>query len=471
MFRLNVDGVDQCVFKLIRLTLFALVCISGVQAESSDEFEMLELPAEQPAIALDQELAQLRAEIEALKQMQAASAPIISEQIFCVHEPPATRKKFPTARITGFFQADAVWFQQDVANEAAVGEIPDGADFRRARLAAVGEAWDNVSYILEMDFAFPGRPSFMDLWFEIDEVLGNNKLRVGLFRQPFGMEGLTSVKELTFLERSLPFAQLPFRQIGVMLHGHRADQLMTWAISGYRFPTDAFGGSLGHAAGYGMSSRLTGLLLDNQSSGSLIHLGAAYSYVNPDDEPIQIRSQPEVFVAETGLGVPSGAASSVPPFVDTGILSSADANLFSIELAGSIGSFYTQSEIIYSSISRPDEPSLVFPGFYTYAGYFLTGEKRKYNRKGGVFSRVKPKRSVGAERGIGAWEIAFRWSQLDLNDADVRGGRLNNLTTGLNWYVNPYTKFQWNYIHSILDDSTGVESEADIFAMRAQVDF
>ncbi|HCS52612.1 MAG TPA: porin, partial [Planctomycetaceae bacterium] len=71
----------------------------------------------------------------------------------------------------------------------------------------------------------------------------------------------------------------------------------------------------------------------------------------------------------------------------------------------------------------------------------------------------------------GAWEIAGRWSYIDLNDENIQGSRLNDLTAGLNWYLNPYTKFQWNYIHAMLDSPLNGDSSADIFAMRAQVDF
>jgi len=142
-------------------------------------------------------------------------------------EPQPTRSFYPTVRLTGFFQADAASFNQELANQIAVGggdpaagDLQDGVDFRRARLAAVGEAWDNVSYTLEIDFAFPGHPSFMDVWLEIENVVGQFSLQIGQYRQPFGMDGLTSVKELTFLERALPFTFLPFRQIGAMLYGH-----------------------------------------------------------------------------------------------------------------------------------------------------------------------------------------------------------------------------------------------------------
>jgi phosphate-selective porin OprO/OprP len=328
--------------------------------------------------------------------------------------------------------------------------------------------------MLEMDFAFPGRPSFMDVWLEVDDVIGSSNLRVGQFRQPFGMDGLTSVKEMTFLERGLPFAFLPFRQIGAMLNGIRKDELATWAISGFRYPTDTFGGNVGDNGGYGMASRLTGLLVNRDDGGGLLHIGGGYSFIDPANDQFQFRNQPEVFVGETGGGVPAGVPGSVPPFVDTGAFAANNASLLSAELAMAYGSLYAQSEAIYALVDQAGGSSVTLSGAYAYAGYFLTGERRAYNGKNGVFGRVNPIRSVGKDGGVGAWEIAGRYSYLDLNDDNIQGGRLNDLTAGLNWYLNPHTKFQFNYIRAMLDKPTSPgagDSDANIYAMRAQVDF
>lgn len=431
-----------------------------------------------PDLSLDiqAEFSRMQAQIDDLKAAAAiepAVAPAMSVPVVCCPSQAPT-STFPTARLTGFFQADAVWFDQDAANQAAVGDAQDGADFRRARLAAVGDVWDNVSYMLEMDFGFPGRPSFMDVWLDIDDVCGNGNLRIGQFRHPFGMDGLTSVKELTFLERALPFAFLPFRQIGAMLYGNSQSELATWAISGFRYPTDTFGGNIGDDGGYGMSGRLTGLLADNHRG--IVHIGGGYSLIDPANDQFQYRNQPEVFVGETGGGVPAGVPANVPPFVDTGAFTADHANLFNVELAGSLGSFYAQSEAFYANVDRPGTSAVTFSGAYAHCGYFLTGEQRVYNKSNGVFGRVTPLRSIGNPcgdhgGGPGAWEVAARWSYLDLNDASIQGGRLNNVTAGLNWYLNPRTKFQFNYIRAMLDSPVNGTSDANIFATRAQIDF
>lgn len=424
------------------------------------------------------EATRLQLQIDQLKSTGTVP-PTPSEALFCTSV-PAEEPKFPTVRLTGFLQTDALWASQSQANQVAVGngvaadgDVQDGVDFRRARLAATGQAWDNIAYMLEMDFAFPGRPSFMDVWMDIDDVLGNSKLRIGQYRQPFGMDGLTSVKEMTFLERGLPFAFLPFRQVGAMLHGYSHDELMTWAVSGFRFPTDTFGGNVGDNGGYGVATRVTGLLVNRAESNGLLHVGAGYSFIDPANDLVRYRNQPEVFVGETGGGafVPNGVPSNLPPFVDTGLIATDNVHLANIELAMSHGAFYAQSEAIFAVVNQQNGASVAFPGAYAYAGYFLTGESRPYNSKNGVFGRVNPKRSVGKDRGIGAWEIAGRWSYIDLNDGTIQGGRLNNLTAGVNWYLNPNTKFQINYIHAMLDSPINNRSNADLVGIRAQVDF
>ena len=78
-------------------------------------------------------------------------------QASCNTCPPAgasdNANSYPTVRVTGFFQADAGWIQQPADNRAVVGDIQDGADFRRARLAAIGDVAENVGYLVEFDLS------------------------------------------------------------------------------------------------------------------------------------------------------------------------------------------------------------------------------------------------------------------------------------------------------------------------------
>jgi phosphate-selective porin OprO/OprP len=375
-------------------------------------------------------------------------------------------------RLSGFFQADAGWVHQTAANMAAVGDAEDGIDFRRARLMAVGDAWENVGYMVEFDFASPGRPSFMDVWLEVRRLHGGSNLRIGQYRQPIGMTAMTSVRELMFLERPLPFALVPFRQTGAMLHGTALDDAMSWAVSGFRFPTDFFGGNVGDSGGYGFATRWTALVIDERED-LRVHVGGAYCLADPSRNAIRYFSQPEFFVVDTGLAAlaPPSDPGGVPPFVDTGAIATQNFNLFGGELAGQFHQLYVQSEILVSVLSQLGGGTAVFPGAYVQGGYVLTGEVRPYNRTAGVFGRIVPDDPFRTGGGCGAWELTARASHLDLTDSGVDGGILDDLTFGVNWYLNRFTKFQFNYIHAFLDSAVNGHSEADIAAVRAQVDF
>ena len=77
---------------------------------------------------------------------------------------------------------------------------------------------------------------------------------------------------------------------------------------------------------------------------------------------------------------------------------------------------------------------------------FLTGENRSFV---GSENRRLQTGDAAAEsllhrarhRGLGT---RGRYTYLDLNAKGINGGRLNNVTIGLNWYLNTITKIQFN---------------------------
>ncbi len=98
---------------------------------------------------------------------------------------------------------------------------------------------------------------------------------------------------------------------------------------------------------------------------------------------------------------------------------------------------------------------------------FVTGEHRNYKSSISAFDRVKPKKNFGKDGGAGAWEIAFRYSEIDLDDTDIHGGNLDNISVWLNWYLNPTTRLMFNYVLANVEGSGNI----NILQMRAQVDF
>jgi phosphate-selective porin OprO and OprP len=112
-----------------------------------------------------------------------------------------------------------------------------------------------------------------------------------------------------------------------------------------------------------------------------------------------------------------------------------------------------------------------FSGTYVQASYFLTGEHRPYNSKYRLFSRVRPKENYTGRDGggRGAWQVALRYSELDLDDAlaGVMGGQQSSTTLGINWHLNSYSRVMLNQTFSELETVGDSES----ISLRFQVDF
>jgi len=76
----------------------------------------------------------------------------------------------------------------------------------------------------------------------------------------------------------------------------------------------------------------------------------------------------------------------------------------------------------------------------------VTGETRPYDAASGVFRGISPARPVG-QSGRGGWEWVARYSEMDLNDGSIGGGRERNATLGLGWYANDFVRISGNWVH------------------------
>src|SRR5439155_20677235 len=127
-----------------------------------------------------------------------------------------------------------------------------------------------------------------------------------------------------------------------------------------------------------------------------------------------------------------------------------------------------------------------FNGGYVQAAYFLTGENRLYDKRFGRLGTLydRPNTSFWAVRdedgcwnlGRGAWEVAVRYSYLNLNDGPIDGGLMQGWTVGLNWYLSTNVKVQLEYMddarwHKTTAGSGTVSGGVNGFGIRTQLMF
>ncbi len=371
--------------------------------------------------------------------------------------------QYPTLHWSGFLQLDAGWIIQDEETTDVVGDVNAETGLRRVRLRVSGEVREQTSYVIDLDFAASGHPSFRDVAVIFSDAMRLENIEIGLFKQPFGMDAESSGRELLLLERQLPFAFAPFRQMGARTFGTIGDERGTYALSAYRFPTNQFGVSSGNNGGWALATRETFLVIDREDT--LLHLGFGYSLGNPADDTVQYAIEPGFFVRDPSDNTGTG----ISAFVDTGPMPTHTFHLFNVELAGQCGPFRAQAEYRWSHVDRLKASSVDFSGGYFQMGLLLTGETATYNHKRGIFTGVIPQREIRDH--LGAIELIAGWSVIDLNDKDITGGKMQMMTFGVNWYLNSFARVMLNVNPVTLDDPTGGRAESLVLASRLQLEF
>ena len=317
-------------------------------------------------------------------------------------------------------------------------------------------------YEFKAQFDFAGQDvDFNDVYLAFNQVPHLGQIKVGHFKEPMGLEVLTSSKDNTFMERSLMNLQYSGRNTGIQVANSRFDERMTWAAGWFR-PVDNSGG--GTSNGWNLTGRVAGLPYSKDDT-HFLHLGLSGRYSDVD----------EVFGYST---------SPENHFLDP--LTSFEVNADSALTVGSeaafvYGRYSLQGEFGFTGIDGATSANdRDVWGYYVQTSAFLTDDHRAYKKSSGAFGKVRPKNDFNwfKKGGWGAWEVAARWSDTDLD----LGVEANGITLGLNWYLNPNMKIMVNYLHTNVkrpedlrdpldpaDDALAFDDSIDAFLTRLQV--
>jgi phosphate-selective porin OprO/OprP len=277
--------------------------------------------------------------------------------------------------------------------------------------------------------------------------------RFGYSKTPVGFEGVTATRADTFLELALPVQALfEGRRTGIDWAFERPAYIVN---AGYYWGNDLLGDNHGTT----LAGRVA--WTPRKAAGDVLHLGLAASREDRDHftDGRGIRNAPS---ARFGT-FPEAGLTSVR-LVDTGVLAGADrVDRAGLEGLWIGGPWSVQGEWLRAKVSRLANPDFTGEGFYVFGSWVVTGESRPY--VGGNTGNIVPKGEWGA------WELLLRYSELDLNDGPVRGGKQHDWTLGANWYLTKHFKFQANYIFASADRPTYGTLDPRVFEVRAQIQF
>ncbi len=340
----------------------------------------------------------------------------------------------------------------------------NGTELRRGRIEYIGTFFRD--WIIKNQLEFAGDEfSLKDLWLRYTGLDFAN-ITIGEQKQAFSRELQESSNDMLFIERSVMNVingALVDRALGINL----SSQGETWAgqigIYGDSIATNKR--RIAADEGWSVSSRFSFTPIAEKNK--LIHLGIAGNYREPNG------------LANSTLQLASSSTNmSNLSLIQSTTTDINNIKMLGLEASGMLGPFSLGGEYTNTWINRKNgESNLYFNGWYGEAAWTLTGEQRNY--KNGRFFRVKPTNNFNLNKNrIGAWELAARYSEVDLNDDNFNGGKLSNLTIALNWYLNENTRLMAGYDKALdITDSPLTNNDGskpdnlDTFMFRAQLVF
>jgi phosphate-selective porin OprO/OprP len=402
----------------------------------------------------------------------------------------------PSHKFRGRMFVDQIWMDDLDGPGAATDPQDNFTGFDNLRMGVTGNIYENLLYNVELELE-GDEVDFKDVYAEFQNLPWVGHARIGHFKEPFGLEWVTSNRFITFMERSVAtVAFVPDRNLGVELFDHLGgNERVSWFIGLFRGGwhenrigrgDDDVGGS-GDANDWAVTGRVAwNPYYDEATPGrGLLHLGLGAS------------------ARRVGVDANQGGNGALGGFlemdsrdgpVDTFLPLGTEFSVFNTELAWVHGPFSLSNECYFMDTDLGAQPW----GTYVQASYFLTGENRGYRKDEKVFYRVLPyepffaiRTAGGVIRGRGAWQLKIRYSYLDLDEPTLAGaapttpggapvartiGEQQNFAAGVNWYLNPYCRLMLDYVHSISNVSPGQAVaagyyEGDHVGMRFQIDW
>lgn len=441
---------------LFALTATAHAQVGAAQAQLDDIRRQVEaLNAQVEALQKAQTQSGTSAALADLKRSSADQYADISKRIAAQPKLALDNGRLTVTSADGDFsialralvQLDIGYFAQG-KNPPGI-DLNSGTNFRRAQLGFQGIVFHDWSYNFTYDFGgngVEGRGYVYTGYLEYDG-LKPLFLRVGAFSPFEGIDDQTGSGDLFFTERASAsdiarsIAGAPGRE-GASIWLQEDRYLLALSFTGKKTTDgvatfDAQQALIARAAVLAVSTPQFKWLVDGHIT-QVLKLADPVPSPSSSDSVIRFSNGPEVAVDASRT-------------VDTGSLDAKRAREFGFETAASYGPLYGQGGWFHFDAERRTAlPDPHFTGWYGFLAYALTGEQHSYDPTTASFRNLKPAHPLGSPGGWGAWELAARFSDVDLNfrpfaataAGGVPGGKQDVTTLGLNWYPNNALKFQ-----------------------------
>lgn len=430
--------------------------------ENIDDVEQLKLQLKQLQVLVEQ---QQQALLEVRKRLDEASVKPASAQAVAVDaaaktsvqpsvSPTVEPAKVPSsstaqtqkspdkpAPVAGWEKMHAFLRSSDGAFETQIGGYgqldfrgyqsgdhpPNSFFVRRARLSLEGKLERYFDFRIEGDFADTANTALRDFYVNIHRI-DEFQLRFGQFRVPISQEEMRSDNLQDFIERSLVNNLVPSRSPGLGASGVINNGVFEYQIG-------AFNGK--------------GLLAANNNGTPETALRLRF---NPWKNGGNFYSKGFIF---------GGAFTQGRSLGGTSVRGQTESRSFSFFVPDTINGKYIRANgeltwllgpaVIRAEYDQTNQrrdnlgiggrnlPGVVAKGYMGQFTYLLTGEEKP--DAGVVVPRHNLFADSNGKQGFGAWELKFRYANLQIADGTSKSNRAETYYFGPNWYMNRFVRY------------------------------
>lgn len=199
--------------------------------------------------------------------------------------------------------------------------------------------------------------------------------------------------------------------------------------------------------GYSLAAKLVGRPV--MKDKKLIHIGVAPRFNSSSDE------------VSFAAGAPTDLLSKKDnTLVQANVSQVINQWKLDLELILLYNKWYFQGQYFQAHLNRFAHPDYNALGGYAQVGYMILGAKHNYNPVTGMIVNPAPK----------SLEVLMRYNQVDLNDAGIRGGRMTDISLGMNYFINKFVAAKINYTR-MMPGNTSLKGDKDFDVVQARVQF
>ncbi len=333
-------------------------------------------------------------------------------------------------RVNGYLQGDGRLFDTNLNDRAH-----DVLLFRRIRPLVEGTLARWVDFRLMPDFG-EGNAILQEAYVEWNSF-SFAKPRIGKFKTPIGLEVLRSDRDLTFSERSLVSDLVPLRDLGAQVESSFLQDAIVFEVGYFSGARNGTNANFEWRGTYdGVARVFVRPFAATNSAAQNLGIGIAASFGHNHGAIPELKTVgQQTFFRYASSVISDGQQRRVSP----------QAYYFCGRF-GVLGEYLESGD---DAAVGAEHRYLSDRGWELAGSIALTGERNSY-------AGIRPARAFEPAKGlqhIGAWEIAFRQSRIDLDtntfphyaNPRISANGAVETSVGLSWYLNRHTKMMTDY--------------------------